>query len=162
MIIQYKITNDIIDKASTLYEFNNLNGSITEGKSQIFGAIGEMLIFNHFNDECIFESTYDYDMIVKGYKVDVKTKKVNTYPQDFHYASVSSFNTNQKCDYYFFCRVLSDMSLGYMCGYILKTEFYDKAVFKKKGDKDWNGWEFKDDCYNLRLDELHHFKDKNI
>ena len=54
-----------------------------------------------------------------------------------------------------FVRVLSDMSKAWILGSISKQDFYDRATLYRKGDIDQdNGFVFKADCYNLRIDKL--------
>ena len=150
-----------IEKAKKLYGFNALRGSITKGKSNIYGALGEVIVSDYFNNMNVeFKSTYDYDMIINGYKVDVKTKHTTVTPKENYNCSISSFNTRQKCDYYFFLRINKNLKEAYMLGYIKKDEFFKKAVFNKKGELDINGWSFKDDCYNLEIKYLQQFKHK--
>lgn len=41
-----EISEDQIDRAKKLYQFNELKGSITKGKSNIYGALGEIIIYD--------------------------------------------------------------------------------------------------------------------
>ncbi len=158
-MIEVKINKGQVERARKLYPFKELNGSITKGESNIFGALGEILIFDYYSDaDIVLESTYDYDMIINGYCVDVKTKKTTVKPQEDYLCSISAFNTKQKCDYYFFVRITTDLNSGYLLGYISKDDFYKKAIWKNKGDVDVNGFVFKDDCYNLEIKYLHEFQ----
>ena len=73
------IKQNQIDEAQNLYTFKNLKGSITNGQSNIYGALGEVIVYDYFKDKkfnIIKQNTYDYDLIINGYKVDVKTKKL--------------------------------------------------------------------------------------
>jgi hypothetical protein len=147
--------------ARELYPFNSLPGSVTKGESQMYGALGEIIVHDYYVQKGFDvspDNTYDYDLLMQGYKVDVKTKKVRTRPQAHHFASIPAWNTRQKCDIYMFARILEDMSKGWILGYKTKHSFYKEATFNKEGDKDWNGWTFKTDCYNLRIDKLNTLK----
>ena len=156
-MIQINVTPDQVQRAKKLYPFESLKGSITNGKGNIYGEIGEILIYDYFKHrDTIFKSTYDYDLIIDGYKIDVKTKHTTVPPQSNYNCSISAYNTHQDCDYYFFCRVMKDLSIGYLLGYISKQDFYQKATFNKKGEMDGN-FAFKDDCYNLAIKQLHPF-----
>jgi hypothetical protein len=157
------ITEDQIGRAKELYPFQNraLNGSITKGNSNIYGAIGEIVVFDFFTKKglnVVFESTYDYDMTIENKHIDVKTKRTTVVPKPNYLCSVSAFNTRQKCDYYFFVRVNVNMKECYLLGFKAKDEFFDQATFNKKGSKDVNDWIFKDDCYNLEILKLNKFK----
>ena len=156
-----EITQEQIERAKKLYPFNELRGSITNGKSNLYGALGEIIVHdlckgNGLNVD--FNSTYDYDLIIDGYKVDVKTKRTTVKPKDNYLCSISSFNTKQKCNFYFFVRINENLKQGYLLGYKSKSKFFSESTFNKKGDVDVNGWLFKDDCYNLKISQLNKFK----
>ncbi len=161
-----KITKEQIKRAEKLYPFNELKGSITKGKSNIYGALGEIIIYdinkkNGLNVD--FKSTFDYDLIINGYKIDVKTKKyTNKFTPNLKWnLNISDFNTTQNCDFYFFIGISDDLNSYSLYGYIKPIEFYKIAAFNKKGEIDpcGNGvWTFKDDCYNLKIEMLNEFK----
>lgn len=162
-MIVTNISSSQIKRAEQLYPFTKLRGSITNGKSNIFGALGEIIIYDFFiknGYNVNFFSTYNYDLIINDYKIDVKTKKTSVIPQINYLCSISSYNTVQKCDYYFFVRIKEDMKKGFLLGYLSKKEFFQKSIFKNKNDKDINGWKFKDDCYNIEISNLHKFSIK--
>lgn len=155
-----EISEQQIEKAKKLYLFKELKGSITKGKSNIYGAVGEIIIQDIFINKGFNidnKSTYDYDLIINGYKIDVKSKKTTVVPQINYNCSIPAFNTKQKCDYYFFLRINENLRECYLLGYISKSEFFEKAIFNKKDDIDINGWKFKSDCYNLEIKMLHQF-----
>lgn len=158
-MITLEISEEQLSKARKLYDFDALNGSITKGKSNIYGALGEVVCHDYFSQkfEASYESTKDYDLIVGGYKVDVKTKKTTVIPKPHYLSSVSCWNTRQECDFYFFVRIRESLKTAYMMGYMSPKEFYEVSTFRKKGEEDVNGWLFKDDCYNLELSKLHQF-----
>jgi hypothetical protein len=63
--------------------------------------------------------------------------------------------TKQDCDAYVFVRILTDLSKAWILGGISKQSFYKKATLYRKGDVDSdNGFMFKADCYNLKIDKL--------
>jgi len=56
---------------------------------------------------------------------------------------------------YAFVRVKKDFSTAWFLGSKDKIEYFDKAVFKKKGDKDGdNNFVIRSDCYNMAITEL--------
>tara|TARA_R110000782_G_scaffold2460_1_gene9597 strand:+ start:111 stop:614 length:504 start_codon:yes stop_codon:yes gene_type:complete len=160
-----KTTTSQIERAEQLYTFNNLNGSITKGKSNIYGALGEIVVYDYFtNNGSIvdFTSTYDYDLIISNHKIDVKSKKFTSKftPRDDWNLNISDFNITQKCDYYFFIGVSDDLESYCFYGYIEPINFYSNSVFNHKGQIDPNGngqWKFKSDCYNLEISKLNKF-----
>lgn len=159
-MITIKLSEEDIIRAENLYEFKCLNNSITKGRSNIYGAIGEIAVSNYLesiNRVVDFESTYDYDMIVSGKKIDVKTKRTTVIPKEDYLCSVSSFNTKQKCDFYVFARVSEKKDVAYILGYMSKRDFYSKSSFYRKGELDVNGFVFKGDNYSLEVRDLHKF-----
>lgn len=156
-----EITKDQIERAKNLYSFSELKGSITKGKSNIYGALGEIVVYDISKKKGLsveFNSTYDYDLIIEGYKVDVKTKRTTVTPKPYYLCSISSFNTKQKCDFYFFLRISEDLRKCFLLGYKKKNDFFKECTFNKKGTPDINGWLFKDDCYNIKIEMLNNFK----
>ena len=157
-----KISEAQIERAKKLYDFKALNNSITEGEGNIYGAIGEIIIQDIFVEKgCQVknENTFDYDLIINGKTIDVKTKRTTAFPKAEYNCSIAAYNTKQQCDYYFFIRVNENLKDAYLLGYIKKSDFFEKATFNKKDeiDKNGNGWKFKADCYNLKVSMLHSF-----
>ena len=153
-------TEEQIQRAKELYEFGALNGSITKGKSNLFGAIGEVVVADYYENfyEVDRQSTFDYDLVIDGRKVDVKTKKTTVVPKSYYLCSISNWNVNQKCDFYYFCRVQKDLSNVYLLGSISKERFFEQATFNKKGEFDGDtGFTFKDDCWNIEIEKLNEF-----
>lgn len=154
------ITDDEIKRARNLYDFGRLKDSITKGKSNVYGALGEIIIYDRYFDQCQYAGSYDYDLIIKGQKVDVKTKKTTVDPQPHYFATIADANTSQDCDYYCFVRVDQYYPItkkAWILGWKQKEDFFNEASFYKKGDKDplsEYGWTFKGDCWNLEVSKL--------
>lgn len=160
-MITLNISDEQINEAYNLYPFENLRGSITKGKSNFFGALGEIIIRDFFisqNYDVETVNNYHYDLIINEKKIDVKTKRTTVAPDEEYNCSISSFNTKQKTDYYFFVRITEDSKTGFLLGYLSKKSFFEKATFNQKGELDENGWVFKDDCYNVKIKDLNKFK----
>ena len=144
-------------RARHLYPFDELKDSITRGKSNIYGATGEIIFGDTFP---LYElkGTADYDFIhtETGETVDVKTKRTTARPRDNWNCSVAAFNTRQRCDYYYFIRVLEDGTKAWLLGWLPKEEFFQVAQYREKGEEDpeKKGWHFTADCYNVRIDQL--------
>ena len=154
--MEIDITEDQRERAKELYDFDDLKDSITSGKSNIFGALGEIIIADYYTNmglEIDFNSTYDYDLIMQGYKIDVKTKKTTVEPQDHFFCSIPDCNTTQNCDFYYFVRITEDLETAYILGFKSKDAFFKEAIFNKKGEVD-DGFTFKADCYNLKISQL--------
>jgi len=163
-IIEWDIKPELIKKAEKkAKDMGRLNNSITRGQGNIAGFLGEFAFVDfvktlkpHHN--IIIDNSYDYDIIYQNITGDVKTKRTN-YPGLLNYeASISNYNPNQKCDIYIFVRVMNDQTKAYICGWIPKQEYFEKARFMKEGDYDpSNNWYCKGDCYNLSYSELNGF-----
>ena len=160
-MIELLITQQQRELAKTFYPFDVLNGSVTKGKSKIYGAMGEIVAKDYFLCKGLSvddNATYDYDMIVNGYKIDIKTKRINTLPEPSHNASIPAWNIKQKCNFYLFMNVMMDLSKAFILGYKAKDAFYRQATFNQKGEEDHSGWCYKTDCYNIKVDRLKQFK----
>jgi hypothetical protein len=163
---EINISEEQIERAKKLYSFGELKGSKTKGKGNLFGAIGEIVVYDIYTakgSKLDFNSTYDYDLIIDNYKVDVKTKKFTSRfkPNTKWTLNISDFNTTQKCDYYFFLGISDNFKECFLYGYIKPANFYKISTFNKKGDIDPNGngsFTFMGDCHNLKIEKLNEFK----
>jgi len=157
-MIEFDITDEQRKRANELYEFNVLNGSVTRGEGNEVGALGEILVLDKYKDKAEYVGDYNYDLIIKDKKVDVKTKKQNVPPANHHTYNIFAFNTTQKCDYYCFVVIHKDLTKGWIVGWKQKDEFFKTAKFRKKGEVDDSipncTWTFKGDCYCLKITEL--------
>lgn len=161
-MVSVLIEAEQIKTAKSLNTMGNLKGSITGGGGNLYGILGEVVVADYFRQKGFsveHNPTYDYDLIINGFKIDVKTKHTTVPPQPHYLCSISNHNTHQKCQFYFFCRILKDYSRLYLLGYISPGEFYSKATFHHKGDPDPSNpnFKFRDDCYNLPVKQLHRF-----
>ena len=155
IVIEKKISPDMVDKAvSKAIQMGQLNNSITKGKGNISGFLGEEIVKNFLHAE--EKNSYDYDIVLPNKKtIDVKTKRTTVKPKKFYECSIAAYNIKQKCDCYIFCRILNDMSKGWVLGYMEKEEYFNKATLLKKGQVDpSNNFTVKADCYNLPISKL--------
>lgn len=136
-----------------------LKNSITNGRSEIYGKLGEVIV----NDYCTrltttnYSPTYDFDLIIGGLRAEVKTKRTTVKPKPHYNCSISGYNPSQNCDIFVFVRILEDMSIGYILGFITREQFFNLATYSSKGDLDY-GWSFKSDNYNVTVSQLRLFK----
>ena len=160
------ISEDQRKRAKELYEFKVLKGSVTEGKGNEIGALGEIIVWDKYHKKTEYVGSYDYDMIIKGVKVDVKTKAQNVPPASHHTYNIFAYNTKQKCDYYCFVVVLNDLTKAWIVGWKEKERFFKEAIFRKQGEVDDNipnnTWVFKDDCYCLNIKQLDNKNELNF
>jgi len=159
MVIKVNVTEEQLKRAEGLYSFGSLKNSITKGGSNIYGALGEVIVHDYLEstDRVVqFDSTADFDMTVNGKTVDIKTKRTTVPPLPDFSCSIAAFNTRQKCDHYIFARVSEDKQTGWILGYMPKEEYFKRAKFRRKGQKDpkFPAFKFTADCYNLEISKL--------
>lgn len=154
-MIEVDISDEQRGRAEELYRFGALRNSITKGKSNIYGAVGEVVVLDFYRElgrSVILANDYDYDLLLNGHTVDVKTKRTTVKPKEHYLCSIAAANTKQECEYYYFVRVMEDLSKAWLLGYISKSGFFECAKFGKKGEDDGSGrFKFKADCYNLPI-----------
>jgi hypothetical protein len=153
-MIEVNITNDMIHLAENkAEEMGKLNNSILNGSGSLAGFIGEQIFMNVLGGE--WKNTDDYDVILSGKRIDVKTKQTTVKPKSYYDCSVASYNTKQDCDAYAFVRVKKDLSVGWLLGIKPKDKYFKESTFMRKGEVDpSNNFTVRADCYNLRIDKL--------
>lgn len=160
-MITIDITDDQRKRGEELYEFGVLNGSVTEGEGNKVGALGEIIVMDYYGDKAEYAGDFNYDLIIKDKKVDVKTKKQAIIPRAHHKANIFAYNTTQKCDYYCFVAIHHTLKRGWILGWKAKDKFFEEATFRKSGEVDETGynkgWVFKDDCYVMTNADLDGF-----
>ena len=152
---EVKITPKIIERAKAkAKDLGKLKNSITSGKGNLVGFIGEEIAMSCLGGE--LTNTYDYDLVLEdGTKVDVKTKSTTVAPLPYYDCSVAAYNTKQKCDAYAFVRVKKDLTKAWYLGILPKNTYFELAERFDKGDIDpANGFIIKADCYNVKISEL--------
>ena len=148
------------------------NKSFMKGEGIFVGILGEEIV-KSWRIDFSQESTYDYDLVCfcgsKKQTIDVKTKyqsSPNVPLKDIGgwMASVCVDSIHQNTDFYIFCRVCKidtygngfSYPFGWIAGMISKDEFFKKAVFRKKGEKEgYNNYTVQQDCYNVPYSELY-------
>lgn len=152
-MLTLSITPEQIDRAKNLYKFAALKNSITGGGGNLAGALGEVVVSDLFPGECEIVQEKDHDLIIRGRTVDIKTKLTTVAPEPKFSCSVPLTSKHQKPQFFMFVRVTEDMQTAYVLGWISRAEFYQRAVFRKKGEKD-GAFTVKADCYNVKVSDL--------
>jgi len=158
---ELKINEDQRVRANELYSFANIRNSFTKGKSQLYGALGEIVIIDYLNlPEKNYIGSKDYDILYNDLRIDVKTKKVNSIPKGIYFNSIAVNSLVQDCDAYIFVRVNKEMTMAWLCGFITKKEFMTNGVFYNKGDVDpfKSSFSFKESCMNLDINSCYNIK----
>ena len=152
--IELKVSSSQLMRAEKLYDFSSLRNSITKGDSQMYGAIGEVVVMDYLKASGVpteYVGCRDYDLMCDAVSIDVKTIRVNKPPRDTHNANISAHNTRQKTFMYLWAYVLEDMSTAWLVGWIDKETFFEEAILHREGDEDGGGWVFKSDTYSMKL-----------
>jgi len=134
-------------------EMGVLYKSITRGKGNVFGFLGEEIVRKVLGGK--EHNTRDYDLVVNSKTIDVKTKKTSVTPKPNYDCSVADITRKQDCDYFAFVRVLNDQSVGWFLGLKERDDYFSNAVYLAKGEHDpSNNYFVKADCYNLPISSL--------
>ena len=162
-MIHKEIGIDQLDRARRLYNFTALPGSIMKGKSNLYGAIGEIIILDQYAPDDEYIGDEICDIKINGQLVDVKSKKTTVEPKPHYFASVADPNRKQdftkylKCDWLCFTRVHENLLDAWILGWMTTEEFFRRSIYYKKGEIDPSsdrGWTFRENCWNLAISEL--------
>ena len=151
-----EITPGQIERAKNLFSFNKLKNSIKEGEGNLLGAIGEIVAFDYYEQQdklVIHSGDFNFDLLIDGSKIEVKTMEVNATPKEYHECNVSLYNAEQKCDYYLFLNVDSNHSTAFIKGYVSKERFKKIRQLKKQGEKN-GSFEYKCDTFVVLNNQL--------
>ena len=155
-MIEINVTEKQLERAKNLYEFKVLNNSISKGKGNLIGAIGEIIVFDYYTNKgknVIHAQNFQYDLIIENYKIECKTLASNVTPKDYYNCHLSTFNDKQDCDYYCFLHALNDFSKVWIKGMLSKHEVNQLKTFKKKGELDGK-FAFKEDTWIIKNYQL--------
>jgi hypothetical protein len=155
-MIKIKITESQIKRAEKLFSFNKLKNSIKEGEGNLLGAIGEIVAFDYYQGQdkvVIHSGDFNFDLLIDGSKIEVKTMEVNATPKEYHECNVSLYNAEQQCDYYLFLNVDSSHSTAYIKGYVSKERFKKIRQLRLKGEKN-GSFEYKCDTFVVLNNQL--------
>jgi hypothetical protein len=154
-IIEFDISKEMKSRAfQRSQSMGALNGSVEKGKGNIIGFLGEEVISSYLNVPIV--DTYDYDMVYKNVKIDVKSQGCTARPEQNYEVTVYDWNTKQDCDIYVFVRVEKhDNNKAWIVGWEGKEKYFTKAVLYKKGDVDpSNNYLYKSDKWNVEISKL--------
>jgi hypothetical protein len=146
------------------------------GEGKMVGFVGEVFMDHIFEIICPdvsrtveADTSYDYDIVLDGIKVDVKTKQRTVAVAPHHDVSIADYR-KQSCDSYAFCSVTVDIATKtipldfYYIGYMETAEFMNKSSFMKKNQldggnrrPDGSAFRITKDCWNLKCNQLNQF-----
>lgn len=157
-IIEVRYTKKMLQDAKKRGKaLGKLKNSHTGGASNYIGMLGEDIVRRVTGG--LLCDRRDYDVMANGKKLEVKTKKTKdrSPPRPHFECSVAASNTRQKCDAYVFVRVSTTSNKAWICGMKEKKDFYKKAHFCRKGEKDGN-YTHVADSYNIAIKQLSKLK----
>lgn len=150
----------VLEAKSMSKKLGVLNNSIRKGEGNLAGFLGELSFLKAFPKAEKVDS-YNFDIKVGDYFLEIKTKDRTVPPQLYYEASIANYNAKQKAHYYTFVSLLRDgdrYKKAFIIGYIEPEEYLKKATFLKKGQVDpSNNWTVNADCWNLSYNKLNKF-----
>ncbi len=172
-MIKLDFDQSMIDNAvKKAEELGSINNSITSGRGNLAGYLAEIALTKYLDCKNIScdkgRDKYDYDLIKDGRKIDVKTKRRTVDPKPFFEVSIAGTSKHQKTDTYAFISITFKEKRGmgskaqyygvesiWLCGFMSKEDYFDKAIFWKKGAVDpSNGFKVHADMYNMPISSL--------
>ena len=171
-LIKLNFDQVLIDEAlSKSNKIGTLKDSFTKGEGQPHGLLAEFAVREHFKDLITpNENIYNNDLIIGGYKVEVKAKKYKQVTGRSEW-SIAKTSQHQNPDYYFFVSVNYNKEINNtkeicLAGYISPEDFYSKARFYPKGYQNKYGFtktngKSPTDHYNVYQYELEKFNTSN-
>ena len=83
-MIEIELSEDMVDecrpKANAIGKLNN---SVTDGDGNLAGVVGEYVVHKYLAGS-IWENTFDYDLIYRDKKIDVKTKRTSVIHMTYY------------------------------------------------------------------------------
>lgn len=166
----YKTSLDQIFEAKRIFaeRFSSslsLNGRTVYDRmeSRLAGIVGEIVYPSIFpNAQKTPDRDIPYDFYHDGKKIDVKCKYRKVDPRENFEASFFAYQMGNKfkmVDRYVFMSTRDDFSTVWICGYIDKRDFMDRAVLWRKGQTDpTNHKTFHEDTYSIFYSELNKYE----
>ena len=158
-----KFNDKMIGKATLwAHDIGNIKNSITKGRGNYAGRLGELALAKHLGVEV--EDSKDYDIIYEGKKIEVKTKRRAVKPQPDYTVNIAATSLHQKPDTYAFLSLeyldrdsagnYSDLLNVWLCGYKDANQFFEEAEFWPKGTPDPPSFKTHRDMYVMKIVEL--------
>jgi len=144
------------------HDLGKINNSITKGKGNVAGRLGELAFASYVG--ATVEDEKDFDLILEGEKIEVKTKRRTVAPKGGYEVSVASTSLHQNPDRYVFISIQFNRKVGFdyyglksiwLCGDMSAKEYIKKSWVWKKGETDEsNKFVTLVDMHNMRIDKL--------
>ena len=158
-----KFNHKMIGQATLwAHDIGSIKNSITRGRGNYAGRLGELALAKHLGVEV--EDSKDYDIIYEGKKIEVKTKRRAVKPQPDYTVNIAATSLHQKPDTYAFLSLeyldrdsaghYSDLLNVWLCGYKDANQFFEEAEFWPKGTPDPPSFKTHRDMYVMKIGEL--------
>ena len=162
-MLQLPFDDKMIGQASLwAADIGRIKNSITRGRGNYAGRLGELALAKHLGVEV--EDSKDYDIIHDGKKIEVKTKRRAVKPQPDYTVNIAATSLHQKPDAYAFLSLeyldrdsagnYSDLLNVWLCGYKSAEQFFEEAEFWPKGTPDPPSFKTHRDMYVMKIGEL--------
>jgi len=159
--------NNINQAYNRAAEMGIIKNSILQGKGNWAGFLAEEALASYLDANIDADSSYDYDLLYKGIRIEVKTKRRTVIPKGHYEVSINETSLHQDPDLYVFmqvqfshtsCRIDSLVGL-WVLGIKTPKDFFQTARFVPKGEYDYrNNFTNKANMYNLEIQYLDSLK----
>ena len=162
-------TDEMVRKAEVrASELGVLRNSITGGRGNIAGYIGEEAVAQHIGAEIILNDR-DYDLIKSGLRIEIKTKRRTVPPKSYFDVSVAETSHHQKPDLYIFVSLefgeaiaseegfpeYKDLKHVWLVGKKEPDAYFRESSLMRRGDvDDSNNFVTHQNMYNLPIRSL--------
>lgn len=142
-MIKIRITKEMKERArerclrdQAKYGFyNSSSSSFRDVKKRYLGFLGEEVISSFFNTPLVNKT--DYDIILNGYRVEIKSQSLNKHRVKNTY-EVHSLKLCEDCDKYIFVMVHNSFEYAWFIGHIPKEDFNARCKrIKFKGNLEY-------------------------
>jgi len=151
-------TEDIELATKEANKLGVLKKSFTKGDGNLASQLAEIAACRYLGVE-YGKSTFNYDLVYKNQRIDVKCKRCTSKPRENYLVSIATCTKTQNCDIYLFARILAPQyTEGWLLGWLPQEKFFEYALYFDKGDIDPYGdgtWTFKESGYQLPISELY-------
>lgn len=151
---------DQIKRAENLIAKRSIkNHHFTDGSSEIFGTLAEILFFDYYKHNPIakiqWSNSTNFDFLVFGYRSEIKAFKIQHRNQiDNRLALIPLRQQWQRTHYYHFMFILEDKTEAYLVGWLEKDIFMKEADLVEAGTPTVKNTILRTSNYCLPLDSL--------
>lgn len=138
-------------------DFRKLSPELSIDEAGFLGILSEAVFWSaNRKAEYMGEKFTSWDFTMDGQRYEVKSQSSIYTPTKKWYAHVNARKLRTSAAHRFaFVNVKTDATIGWYVGSISSKEFFEKAVQRRKGDKNpETGFEYRDDSWELQYSEL--------